>query len=297
MFRTLRRLFSVEPLVLVFAGSLVVSGCEPTATNTPTSIASEAQQSQQLVRELSSKNALVEDPALNAYVRGVVQRIERTRPPGAVPIQAYIVKDPDVNAFTPGGGYLFINAGMLAAMENEAQLATVIAHEIGHIDRGHVQAAQSRRTGVQLGAAAAQIGGALLGIDPQLTELGVGLGAQYAVSSFTRTQETDADEVAVRYVADAGYNLAEGARSFAVLRSLYGDQAGLAQFFATHPATAERQQLMTRAAARLGATQGRVAQAEYAAAMRPLRQQALQYYEQAGRAREAAQIARNLRGG
>ncbi len=287
MLRTLR------PLALAFAATLAVAGCEPTAQNTPQSLAQERAQSQQLVRQLEAKNMLVEDRALNSYVGSVVDRIERTRPPGSVPIQPYIIKDADVNAFTPGGGYLFVNAGLIAAMENEAQFATVIAHEIGHIDRGHIQAGQATRTGVQLGAAAAQIGGALLGIDPNLTQLGVGLGAQAAVSSFTRTQERDADLTGVRYVAAAGYDADEGARSFEVLRRLYGD--GGVAFLNSHPPTGERQQALTQAAVELGATQGYVGEAEYDRATQPLRQAALQYYESAGRDREAAQVRQNLR--
>ncbi len=237
---------------------------------------------------------LVEDPALNAYLDQVVARIARTRPPGAVPIEPFIVKDADVNAFTPGGGYLFVNAGLMAAMENEAQLATVVAHEIGHIDRGHIQAGQATRTGVQLGAAAASIGGALLGIDPNLTQLGVGLGANAAVSGFTRTQERDADSTGVQYVAAAGYDVDEGARSFEVLRRLYGD--GGIPFFNSHPPTAERQQTLTQAAVQLNATEGYVGKAEYDRATRDLRQAVLQYYEKAGRSREAAQVRQNLRG-
>jgi predicted Zn-dependent protease len=281
------------PLAIAFAGALAVGACEPTAQNTTRSLAQERQASQQLVQQLEARDMLVEDRGLNRYVEGVVNRIERTRPPGAVPIDAYIVKDADVNAFTMGGGDLFVNAGLLAAMENEAQFATVVAHEIGHIDRGHIQAGQARRTGVQLGATAAQIGGALLGVDPSLTRLGVGLGAQYAVSSFTRTQERDADTTGVQYLAQAGYDVDEGARSFEVLRRLYGD--GGVPFFASHPPTAERQQTLNQAAARLNATEGYVGAAEYDAATRGLRQEALEFYEQSGRDREAAQVRQNLR--
>jgi beta-barrel assembly-enhancing protease len=282
----------MKPVAFALALSLSFAGCEPTAVNTPQSIASEGAQAQQLVRQLQSQNALVEDRALNSYVRGIVQRIAATRGPGAVPIQTYIVKDADVNAFTPGGGYLFVNAGLIAAMENEAQLATVLAHEIGHIDRGHIQAQQARQTGVGLGAAAAMIGGAMLGIDPQLTDFGVRLGAQYAVSSFTREQESDADLTAGGYLASAGYNVAEGANSFDVLRRIAGGQGG--GFLSSHPPTGERQQAMIATASRLGATTGRVGEPEYDAETRALRQEALNYYRQAGRSREAAVVGANL---
>jgi predicted Zn-dependent protease len=282
----------LKPVALALAVSLSFAGCEPTAVNTPQSIAAESAQAQQLVGQLRAQNALVEDASLNGYVRGIVQRIAATRGPGSVPIQTYIVKDADVNAFTPGGGYLFVNAGLIAAMENEAQLATVLAHEIGHIDRGHIQAQQARQTGVGLGATAAMLGGALLGIDPQLTEFGVQLGAQYAVTSFTREQERDADLTAAGYLASAGYNVVEGANSFDVLRRIAGSPGG--GFLSSHPPTSERHQAMIAAAQRLGATSGRVGEAEYDAETRALRQEALTYYQRAGRPREAAVVAANL---
>jgi predicted Zn-dependent protease len=284
---------SPKPAILALAATLAFAGCEPTAVNTPQSIASEAQQAQQVVRQLQAQDALVEDRQLNSYVGGIVSRIEAARGPGAVPIRPYIVKDADVNAFTPGGGYLFVNAGLIAAMENEAQLATVLAHEIGHIDRGHIQAQRSTQAGVGLGAAAAMIGGAMLGIDPQLTEFGVSLGAQAAVSGFTREQERDADIMAGQYLARAGYNVVEGANSFDVLRRISGGQGGIA-FLSSHPPTGERQQAMIAAAQQMGAVQGRVGEAEYAAATRALRQEALAYYQRAGRQREAAVVGRNL---
>ena len=283
----------LNPVALALAAILAVAGCEPTAINTPQSIASESSQAQQLVARLRQQNALVENAALNNYVRGIVQQIAATRGPGAVPIQTYIVKDADVNAFTPGGGYLFVNAGLIATMENEAQLATVLAHEIAHIDRGHIQAQRARQTGVGLGAAAAQIGGALLGVDPQLTEFGVNLGAQYAVNSFTREQERDADLTAARYLSAANYNVVAGAQSFDVLRRISGGADGPA-FLSTHPPTGERQQTLVQAAAGLGNAGGRVGEAEYDAATLGLRQEALAFYRRAGRQREAAVVSRNL---
>lgn len=282
----------MKPAALVVAASLAFAGCQSTAVNTPQSIASERSQATQFVRQLEAKDALVEDAGLNTYVRGIVQRIAATRGAGGVPIRAYIIKDADVNAFTPGGGYLFVNAGLIAAMENEAQLAAVLAHEIGHIDLGHIQAQKVTRTGVGLGAMAAMLGGAMLGVDPQLTEFGVRLGSQAAVSSFTREQEQEADQMAGRYLAAAGYNVLEGARSFDVLRRIAGGPGG--GFLATHPPTTERQQHMTQLAHQLGATGGRVAEGTYDRETRALRQELLTYYRQAGRGSEAAVVGANL---
>lgn len=286
----------LKALAVVALATGAVSACAPTAKNTQQSLAQEQATARKVVADMDRKGALLKDKNLNNYVGSIVSRVAKQRPAGSVPLRTYLVKDADVNAFTVGGGYVFFNAGMIAAMENEAQLASVAAHEIAHIDRGHVQAGQANRTGVQLGAALASVAGAALGVPGQLTNMAVGLGANYAVNSFTRTQETDADNTGVQYLAGAGYNVLEGAKSFAVLRRLYGDSKGAsAAFFSSHPPSSEREANLTAQAKRLGATKGRVAADTYNKQTRGLRKEALKFYEAKGRSAEAAQIRRNLR--
>ena len=279
-------------IMLAVAASIAVSACAPTAQNTRLSLAQEQRNSANIVQRLDAKGAIIRDRSLNNYVNSVVRRVAAQRPPGAVPLRAYIVKDADVNAFTTGGGYLFYNAGMLAALENEAQLATVTAHEIAHIDRGHVQAGRANQQAVQLGAALAQIAGAAAGINPGVTDLGVGLGAAAYASSFSRSQESDADAIGIRYVAAAGYNGVEGARSFEVLQRLYGNRGG---FLSSHPASADRQAYLTSQARQLGASRGRIGGQTHDRATRRLRRDILKFYDANGRTREAAQVRRNLR--
>ena len=282
-------------VALSLAAALAVSGCASQGPSSRAVVAEQAQVSQQLETRLRRSDKLVEDPRLNAYVREIAGRIERVRPRGLPPIRTVIVKDADVNAFTPGGGYVFINAGMITALENEAQLAMVLAHEMAHIDRGHVEAGQ--QTGALIGAAgaAAAIGGALLGVPSELTQLGVGLGQNLGYSAFSRSQEEDADVVGFRYASAAGYNAAEGARSFEVLRRLYGDRSGVASFFSTHPQSGDRMRRLQEMARRQGADKGRVAQQEYLQRTAALRKDVLRYLESAGRSKEAAQLRRNMR--
>lgn len=283
-----------------FATALMLSGavgaCATTAQNTPTSIAQEQTQSRKLLAQLQAQDAIIEDRALNSYVNQVVSRIDAQRPPRAVPLRAYVVKDASINAFTTGGGYLFVNAGLLAAMENEAQWATVAAHEIAHIDRGHVSAGRANRQGVALAGALGQIGASILGVGGALTNTAIGLGQNAAVSSFSRGQETDADATGFDYAAGAGYNMVEGARSFEVLNRVYGSRQGLAaDFFSSHPQSADRQANLTRLARESGSSDGRVGAQAHDAATRRIRRDVLAFLERAGREREAAQIRRNLR--
>lgn len=279
-------------LALVVTAAAALGACAPTAQNTAQSLAAEQQRSQQHVRELDSKGGLIKDRGLNNYLTSIVNRIAPQRPPGSVALRSYIIKNADVNAYTSGGGYIFFNAGLMAAMENEAQLAAVVAHEIAHIDRGHLSASAANRQGVQLGAAAAAIGGALLGVNPNVTEMVVGLGANAYASNYSRTQERDADAIGTQYLAAAGYNAAEGAKSFQVLQRLYGNGGGI---FSTHPAPGERYANLTAQAQRLGATSGRIGKNTHDRATRSIRREVLEFYEANGRNREAQQIRRNLR--
>ena len=282
-------------ILMALTAALALSACAPTAQNTQASLAEERQRAQQLVQKLDAKGQLIKDRNLNNYLNNVMNRVAKTRPAGSVPLQVHIVKDADVNAFTTGGGYVFFNAGMLAAMENEAQLAAVMAHEIAHIDRGHVQAGAANRQAVQIGAALAQIGAAAAGINSGLTDLAIGVGAQGVSANFSRSQESDADNTGVQYLARAGYNAIKGAESFAVLQRLYGNREGVASFFASHPAPQNRQASLTAQAKQLGATKGRIGKKTHDRATRKLRREVLEFYESQGRDREAAQIRKNLR--
>ncbi|MEM6621319.1 MAG: M48 family metalloprotease [Pseudomonadota bacterium] len=278
--------------VAALTAALGISACQPTAQNTAQSLAQEQRNAQNLVAQLDRKGQLIKEAGLNRYVNDVVARVAQHRPPGSVPVRAYVIKDAAVNAFTPGGGYVFFNAGLIAAMENEAQFATVVAHEIAHIDQGHIPAKIANNQAVQLGAIAGMLLGAATGIDPRVTETFVGVGANAYASNYSRTQERDADRVAIEYLAAAGYNAVEGAKSFQVLQRLYGSNADL---FSTHPASGERFTNLTAQAQRLGATRGRVGNRTHDRATLQLRRDILDFYQSKGMTKEAAQVRRALR--
>ncbi len=285
-----------QALAALAAGGLVlglVPGCGA-PQGSPSTAAAEAQQSQSLLRQLEQKDMLVEDRSLNAYVGRITQRIDAQRPEGAPPLRTYIIKDPSANAFTSGGGYVFVHAGLLAALENEAQLAMVMAHEIGHVDEGHVSAGMQRQQQIGVAGALAGIGGLVLGLPEELVRMGVDVGGQYAYADFSREQETEADRVGLRYMRGAGYDAVAGAESFAVLRRMYGESGGLAQFFATHPRSSDRQAELVQTARSMNADQGRVAADEYLRQTDSIRREVLSYIRSQGDRPEADQIARNI---
>lgn len=277
---------------VAFAAALAaLAACAPSAgPPTASDIRAEQSQARALVRDLAAKDQLVEDRALNRYLSSILAQIHAQRPRGSVPLQGHIVADADVNAFTTGGGYVFVNAGLLAAMENEAQLAMVLSHEVAHVDRGHIAANKDAQMAAGIGGIVAAVGLSALGVSGDIINPVVGLGQQAAVASYSRTQEEDADVTGFQYLTGAGWNATEGARSFEVLRRLYGDGAG---FFSSHPSSSSRQAELTRMARAQGAG-GKVNAKGYLRQTERLRREVLTELKRQGRDREAAQLTRNL---
>lgn len=91
--------------------------------------------SKQLDEEYSGKIDI--NPARVEYVRGLGQRLLSKGSRAGIQYVFHVVEDETVNAFATPGGNIYVFAGLLAKMENEAQLATVVAHEIGHVEKGH----------------------------------------------------------------------------------------------------------------------------------------------------------------
>jgi hypothetical protein len=145
-----------------------------------------------------------------------------------------LVTDKSINAFALPGGPAFVHTGLIAAAENEGQLAGVIGHEIAHVAMRHGTNQASKANLLQLPAALASGvlggGGGLMG---QLAQLGIGLGANSILLKYSRDAESDADALGARLMSASGYNPIEMARFFEKLEA-EGGQRG-PQFLSDHP--------------------------------------------------------------
>ena len=188
------------------------------------------QQFQQMRRELPVSR----DPAVRAYIFCVAQSVLRVveEPYASRAWEIEVFDMPDANAFAMPGGKIGIFAGILDVARNQHQLAAVIGHEIAHVTREH-QVAQTNRGMMTQGAAA--VLGASVGMQQEAQAL-----AQIGLSlPFSRSHETEADEVGLLYMADAGFD----PRASITLWKNMEDQSGSArppQFLSTHPAPEDR---------------------------------------------------------
>lgn len=161
-----------------------------------------------------------------------------------------ILDSPVVNAFALPGGFVYVTRGLMAHMNNEAQIAVVIGHEIGHVAARHA----SQRGLQQMIGQVAIVGGAILGQEllglPGETIMNLSSqAAQLLFLKHSRDHERESDQLGVEYAAKTGFAASEGAEFFTSLRRL-SEQSGqaLPNLLSTHPDPGEREEEIPRLA-------------------------------------------------
>lgn len=178
-----------------------------------------------------------------AYVRRVGQRIavQSGLSNAQSDFTVTLLNSPVDNAFAIPGGYVYVTRDLLALMNDEAELASVMGHEVGHVAARHARSRQNTANiaGIGTGLLGALLGNSALG---QLVTKGVGYGAQLGILGFSRGQETQADSLGVQYLVGAGYDPLAASTMLAslaaqnALESRIGGKTGNAPtIFSTHP--------------------------------------------------------------
>lgn len=178
---------------------------------------------------LSQRVRLSSDSVLNRYVTDIGQRLVPFNRRPRLPYNFFVVQDKGVNAFATMGGYVYVTTGLLRAADNEAQVASVIGHEMGHIERKHLLQ-QIRQSMLAQGLASALLGRGR----SQLANIGVDLLVRRPLS---REDEYDADRVGLRILRDADYATSEMPE---FMRKLLQSGGGSPTFLSTHPAVPAR---------------------------------------------------------
>lgn len=187
------------------------------------------------VAQVEKEVPLVKDPAVERYVSDLGRRLAGFAPGNTdYPWTFKVVNSREINAFALPGGFVYVNRGVLEAAEDEAQLAGVMAHEIGHVTMRHGthQASQIRVAQMPL----AILGGVLgksSSVTGQLAQLGIGLGVNSLLLKNSRGAESQADEVGTYTLYQAGYDPKAMVQFFGIIEKKYPQQ-GL-QFLSDHP--------------------------------------------------------------
>ena len=208
----------------------------------------EARMAQAQGKKFDAAHQMWPDPLLETYLTGIVQKLVAVAKPRPFPYRVRVVNDASLNAFTVGGGLLYIHAGLVATVENEAQLAMVLGHEIAHVTEGHVTSGIEHAYTTQLlGDVAVTAGGAAgIPVSGKTLELAYDATMNAAINGHGRNQERDADRIGIDYMTKAGYDPREATITFELLLAANGDQPRLVNFFyGRHPANQERFDTLT----------------------------------------------------
>ena len=191
----------------------------------------------------------LENPEVQSYVRRVGDRIVAVCDRRDIAWTFQVIDDDQLNAFTIGDGKVFLYKGLLTRLENEAQLAGVMAHEIAHVTRYHTVITAQKQMETQLGAQILSgIAGVLIG-EAALVGLATDVSTSILTNGFSREQEDQADRLGMKYTFDAGYDVTQFPRIFEIFLEHGGDAPEFYNdLFGSHSTNRERIEI-TRALA------------------------------------------------
>jgi predicted Zn-dependent protease len=227
-------------VLALVAGAAVACATNPVTGKKEISLVSEAQEiamGQQADAEVRREMGLYDDPELQRYVADIGERLARLSHRPHLPWQFAVVDHPAVNAFALPGGFVYITRGILPYLQDEAELAGVLGHEIGHVTARHSAQQATRAMGGQIGMLA-------LGIFvPATRPLGdvasIGLGVLFM--KFGRDDEREADRVGMEYSAKGGWDPAAVPDLLQTLSRIDElSEKGVPNWLSTHPEPAAR---------------------------------------------------------
>ena len=234
--------FTLLFIVILLSGCSVnpVTGDEQFLLPSP-AVDRQIGQSQYIPAQQSQGGAYTLDPQLSAYVSRVGKKLAAVSDAPELPYEFVILNNSVPNAWALPGGKIAINRGLLLELQDEAQLAAVLGHEIVHSAARHGAQQMRNQQLLQLGLAG--LGVALPDNDyRQLVIGGAALGAQLTSAKYGRNNELESDEYGMKYMAKAGYDLQAAVELQQIFLKLSGQQQSswLDGLFASHPPSAER---------------------------------------------------------
>lgn len=194
----------------------------------------------QVHQEVTKQARLVQDPTLNNYINSMGQALARRSERPNLPWRFFVVDDKSVNAFATLGGYVYVHTGLISTTTSEAQLASVVGHEIGHIVGRHGLENVKKAQKMQFGVIGAAVLGAILGGEKG-AQAGADLGGLIAggyLMKHGRDAEREADFLGLYNIERTGYNTGGMIEMFQMLASLNPNQMG--SILSSHPPPAER---------------------------------------------------------
>lgn len=190
---------------------------------------------------VKSTMPLIEDPVVQGYVQGVVDRIVKTLPPQPYKFPANVVLHNSLNAFAAPGGFVFVFSGLIMHLNHESELAGVLSHEVAHVTQRHIAGRMERGRAVSIASLLGMAAGVAAGLAGGGNAGGAAIVGSMAAGSaamlnYSRIDEDDADRFGIRYLVNAGYNPKGLGGAFEAIRSQdWGGSSAMPAYLSTHP--------------------------------------------------------------
>jgi predicted Zn-dependent protease len=264
------RPYVLRPRILSLTVALTVTACatNPVSGKKELSLMSEAQEvqlGQEMDAQVRREMGIYKDPELQRYIERVGMRLARASERPNLPWHFAVVDSPAVNAFALPGGYIYITRGILPFLADEAQMAGVLGHEVGHVTARHAAQQYTKATTAGLGVTLLSIFVPEARPLQGLTEQALGV----LFLKYGRDDELQADQLGVKYAATGGWDPHGVAGMLTTLERLDeagGERKGVPNWLSTHPAPADRvqrvQAAIERAAVPVG-TSGTADEADF----------------------------------
>ena len=229
--------------MLMLAATTSAAGCatNPVTGRTELALISEGQEiamGQEAAVQVEGSVGVVDDAALNEYVQRIGARMAQASERPELPWRFRVLDDPTPNAFALPGGFIYVTRGLLSLMNSEAELASVLGHEIAHVTARHSVQQISRAQLGQIGLVLGMI------FVPELAQFGelAGQGLGLLFLKYGRDAERQADDLGFGYALRSGYDVREMPDVFAALAraSELEGRSPLPTWLSTHPNPEER---------------------------------------------------------
>jgi hypothetical protein len=202
----------------------------------------------QLAAEVDREAKFIDDPVITEYINRVGQNVV-LHSDAKIPFTIKVIDSDEVNAFALPGGFFYVNKGLILAADNEAEVAGVMAHEIAHVAARHAMENQAKGMLAQIGLMAGSI--FLGGLGGMLINQGAQFGALLGFMKFSRSAESEADQLGVQYLWAAGYDPNAMSTMFEKLASKNKKKPGtFSKLFETHPQSVDRMETTRQLVAR-----------------------------------------------
>src|SRR5687767_3715169 len=227
----------IRSSVAALLAAVVACATNPATGKREVSLMSEGQEialGKESDGQIRAEMGLYDDPALQQYVSDIGLRLAKLSERPSLPWQFTVVDQPAINAFALPGGFIYITCGILSFLEDEAELAGVLGHEIGHVAARHSVQQYTRTVGGV--AALGALGVFVPAARPfgQISEQALAL----LFLKYGRNDELQADQLGARYEASAGWDPAgvPGMLStLGLLDEANGSRKGIPNWLSTHP--------------------------------------------------------------